>query len=114
MALIQCPGCGAMVSDQATSCPKCGASITKNASLGQQPAYQQVAPMQQAYQTTSPQDVPNGGLNVLSLFFPVVGWILYFVYRDKTPIKAKACAKFAWIGFAISVVFGFISGLAGY
>lgn len=101
-----------MVSDQAENCPKCGAPISKNNSVGQQPAYQQVTPMQPAYQTTNPQDEPNGGLNVLSLFFPVVGWILYFVFKDKTPIKAKSCAKFAWIGFAISFVIGFIGGLA--
>ena len=113
MALIQCKECGAMVSDQAENCPKCGSPIAKNSSVGQQPAYQQVTPTQPSYQTTDPQDAPNGGLNVLSLFFPLVGWILYFVYKDKTPIKAKSCAKFAWIGFAISVVFGFISGLAG-
>lgn len=29
MALIECPECGNMVSDSASSCPRCGYSFTK-------------------------------------------------------------------------------------
>lgn len=42
------------------------------------------------------------GLKVVSLLFPIVGWICYFVFKDNDIIKAKDCSKFAWIGFAIS------------
>lgn len=103
MALIQCPTCGAMVSDQAANCPKCGVPISSSAS--NRPAYQQVAPMQQAYSSSPREDEPNIGLNILSLLFPIVGWILWGVFKNETPIKAKSCSKFAWIGFAVGVVF---------
>ena len=106
MALIQCKECGATVSDLAESCPKCGAPIAKKPSVEQQqPAY---PPTQPAYQTVDPLDTPNTGLNVLSFFFPIIGLILYFVYRDQTPNKAKDFAKYACIGFAVFLLFYFI------
>ena len=56
MALIQCPTCGAMVSDQTANCPKCGAPIS---SASNRPAYQQVAPTQSAYSPTPRKDEPK-------------------------------------------------------
>lgn len=108
MALIQCPECGAMVSDQATSCPKCGSPVRIGGApfsqqVYQQPAYQQVA-QQQTFPKTAPKDEASAGLKVLSFFFPYVGWILYFVFHNEAPAKAKACSKWAWIGVAVSIV----------
>ena len=105
MALIQCPTCGATVSDQAANCPKCGAPIS---SASNRPAYQQVAPTQQTYSPTSREDESNVGLNILSFFIPLVGWILWGVFKNESPIKAKACSRWAWIGFAILAVFRII------
>lgn len=59
----------------------------------------------------------NGGASVafkvISILFPIIGWILYFVFKDENIIKAKDCAQYAWIGFGISFLIGFIGGLAG-
>lgn len=71
-----------------------------------------VPPSQPTTTTAAPstptnEDKPSVGLNILSFIFPIIGWILYFAF-DKNE-KGKACAKWAWIGFAI----GFIGGLAG-
>ena len=96
MAIIKCPYCGGMVSDQAPSCPHCGASLSQG--------YTPVQPPFQSYPTSKPIDKPDTGMNVLSFFFPYIGWILYFIYREQTPIKAKACAKNGWIGFAIWII----------
>ena len=115
MALIQCRNCGASVSDKAQNCPKCGSPISVSGAESQQmtPAYMQVnAAPQQQYTTTSDKDFPNVGLNILSFILPIVGWILYFVFKAETPNKAKSCAKWAWIGFACSFVIGFIRGCA--
>ena len=30
MALIKCPECGKMISDQASNCPECGYPVSKN------------------------------------------------------------------------------------
>ena len=45
---------------------------------------------------------------------PIAGWILWGVYKDESPIKAKSCAKWAWIGFAIDIIFVIISALTSY
>lgn len=136
MSLVQCKDCGAMVSDQASACPKCGAPIEPAANgqqyqqpyqqqyqqpyqqpyqqQYQQPAYQQVAP-NQPYQAPV-NDTPNAGLNVLSFFFPLVGWILWGVNHQTKPNSARACAKWAWIGFAVafvcSILYGVLVGVA--
>ena len=61
-----------------------------------------MAPAQPAY-AGKDQKSSNIILIIFSLLIPIVGWILYFVYKDKDPVKAKSCAKFAWIGFAINL-----------
>lgn len=75
-----CSNCGKEVSDQAVVCPHCGCAVQNDA-----------------------LDVPSMGLNILSLFFPLIGLILYLVFRDKTPRKAAAVGKFALIGFIAGI-----------
>ena len=94
----KCNSCGATVPDAATVCPYCGNSVT---------------PIEAAY-SSKEQDEPSIGLNILSLLIPVAGWIMYFVFKDETPVKAKACAKWAWIGLGISVAFWIIEELLLY
>lgn len=48
---------------------------------------------------------------ILSFLFPIIGFILYFVWNDTSNYKAKQAANIAWISIAISFVIGFISGL---
>lgn len=52
------------------------------------------------------------GWGILSFVFPIVGFILYFVWKDSSNYKAKQAANIAWISIAISFVIGFISGLS--
>ena len=52
----------------------------------------------------APQDAPSTGFMVLSLFFPLVGLILFLVWKDSQPLKAKSCGKGALIGVIISAV----------
>lgn len=59
-------------------------------------------------------DKPSVGLNILSFIFPIVGWILYFVYRDDRPNRASACSKWAWISVGISVGIRIISALVQF
>ena len=57
------------------------------------------------------QDIPSTGLNVLAFFLPLVGLILYLVYVDSTPRRAKAIGKFALIGFGVGVALGIIGAV---
>lgn len=52
------------------------------------------------------------GCGILSFLFPIIGFILYFVWKDTANYKAKQAANIAWISIAISFVIGFISGLS--
>ncbi|MBQ7044746.1 MAG: hypothetical protein IJN78_09150 [Clostridia bacterium] len=77
----------------------------------QQAPYQQ-APYQQApYQQPAVADAPSKGFAVLSFFFPLVGLILWLVWKDKTPLKAKSCGKGALIGVIVNIVFSIIYGV---
>ena len=49
---------------------------------------------------------------VLSFLIPIVGLVLFLVWKDSEPEKAKACGKWALIGFVVSFVLGIISSCA--
>lgn len=44
------------------------------------------------------------GYWVLCFFFPLVGLILYIVWHDTTPLKARSCGIGALVGFIVSLV----------
>ncbi len=54
----------------------------------------------------------GAGWGILSFLFPIIGFILYFIWKDTSKNKAKQAANIAWISIAISFVLGFISGLS--
>lgn len=83
-----CKKCGAQIPEGSTFCPQCGKSV----------AYVEGA---------------SAGLKALSVLIPLAGWIMYFIFKDENIVKARDCSRFAWIGFGISFVLCFISGLAG-
>ncbi|MGN0033988.1 MAG: FHA domain-containing protein [Candidatus Limimorpha sp.] len=59
----------------------------------------------------SKEESIGAGWGILSFIFPIIGFILYFVWKDTSNYKAKQAANIAWISIAISFVIGFISGL---
>ena len=82
-----CKECGAPLPENSTFCPKCGKPTTH---LGG----------------------ASVGLKIISLLIPLAGWIMYFIFKEENNIaKARDCSKYAWIGFGIDFVFGFIGGL---
>ncbi len=75
-----CKNCGAEIDDKAVICPKCGVA-----------------------QNTTPAVVDNGGFlyGLLGCCIPLVGLILWIVWRDSKPKSAKA----AGIGFLVYIGF---------
>ena len=65
-----------------------------------QPQYQQPQ-YQQQYPQAPVADVASGGLKFLAFCFPIVGLILYFVWKDQKPMTAKAIIKLTIIGFIV-------------
>lgn len=76
-----CSYCGKEIIPQAVICPHCGCAVA--------------APLE--------ADIPSSGLNVLAFLIPLAGLILYCVYQDKKPNKAKAIGKWAIIGFCVGL-----------
>ena len=90
-----CKNCGAQIDDNAVACTSCGAS-----------------------QSTAPAVVDKGGFGwgLLGWCVPIVGLILFLVWKDTKPKTAKA----AGIGALVSTIAGvliyvltFALGLAG-
>lgn len=90
-----CSNCGKEIDDRAVICPGCGVPVAG----AQQPS------MNQQY---SNGDAPSTGFAVLGFFFPLIGLILYLVWKAQTPLKAKSCGKGALIGFITNVVLSII------
>ncbi len=83
-------------------------------STNQNNAYQ-AAPNQYApYQAAPKADDGGPGWKVLSFFFPLVGLILFLVWNNEHPQKAKACGKWALIGFLTGIVLSVLAYCASF
>lgn len=85
-----CSHCGAQIDDEAVFCVKCGCSVSSG-------------------KTVRTDDAPNAGFAVLGFFLPLVGLILYLVWMDSYPLRAKSAGKGALIGVIVSVALGILS-----
>ena len=86
-----CSHCGAEINPVAVVCVKCGCSVTNT------------------NQTTvnsfiNPNDAPSSGYAVLSFFFPLIGLILFLLWTNTSPQKAKSCRKGALICIVVNVI----------
>lgn len=105
-----CKYCGKEIDENAAFCPFCGAE-QRDESAGQEeqprqaPPYGQphYPPYQQPYR--DPADARSGGFAFLCFLFPVIGLILYLVWKDTMPLRAKSCGKGALIGVIVYAVF---------
>ncbi|MDE6442274.1 MAG: zinc ribbon domain-containing protein [Clostridia bacterium] len=86
---MYCKNCGAEIDDKAEVCPKCGVA-------------------QKNTPASSPDDAPNVGFAILCFFIPLIGLILYLVWHETYPLKAKSCGKGALIGFIVGIVGGIL------
>ena len=79
-----CKNCGNPINDQAVICPACGVA-----------------------QETKPAVVDNGGFGwgLLGCCIPIVGLILFLVWKDTKPKTAKSVGTGALVSVIISVVY---------
>lgn len=84
--MAYCRNCGSEIDDKAVICPKCGVPQTTVSNYNS---------------NSSIND--NGGLGwgILGFFIPIVGLILFLVWKDTKPKTSKA----AGIGALVSVIF---------
>lgn len=107
-----CKNCGKEIEATYNVCPYCGTP-------------QQAAPAPTPTPAPAPTAAPapnaqadggSFGWGVLGFCFPIVGLILFLVWKDSKPKSGKVAGIGAIIGFGISVllyIIGFVAGAAG-
>lgn len=133
-----CPNCGAQLEENVKFCAFCGQSVTwdqgdqSQSSASQSYEYEEPAvdhnegyvpndqfTSQSSYNDYSndqysggtgvnPYDQPSIGFAILGFFIPLVGLILFFVYRNSRPQRAASCIKGAAIGFVCNFIFSLV------
>lgn len=83
---MYCKNCGRTVDDTSSYCNNCGARIDNkpNADVS--------------------EDNSNLGFAILGFFIPIVGLIIFLIYEEKKPKRAKSAGKGALIGFITKIV----------
>ena len=85
--------CGKEINNEAVVCVHCGCSIeSKNV-------------------VSTNADAPNKGFAILGFLFPLVGLILYLVYLDTAPLKAKSAGKGALVSVVSTLALNIICGI---
>lgn len=87
---MYCKNCGRTVDDTSSYCNNCGARIDNkpNADVS--------------------EDSLSLGFAIFGFFIPIVGLILFLIYEEKKPKRAKSAVKGALIGFITEIVLAII------
>ena len=82
--MADCKNCGQQIDNQAAICPNCGVA-----------------------QNAKPAVTDNGGFGwgLLGCCIPIVGLILFLVWKDSKPNTAKAAGIGALVSVGISIVY---------
>jgi hypothetical protein len=78
-----CSHCGAQLPDGAPACPQC--AVTRPGPIVREAA----------------ADKPSGALAVLAFLFPVVGFALWFAWRQPSPLRARSVRRAAVWGVVV-------------
>ena len=89
-----CSHCGKEIHDDAVICVHCGCSVGGGVA-----------------NAIDPTDSGSIGWGVLGFFFPLIGLILYLVWKDTKPKSASVAGKGALISVIIRVVLGIVYGI---
>lgn len=84
--MVFCRGCAKEIHSSAVSCPNCGATQGRNNYV----------------------DKPNVVFAVFSFFFPLLGLILYIIWHETRPLKAKSCLKGAIWALVVIIFIVFV------
>lgn len=92
-----CCHCGKEVEEDAVICVHCGRLIAtiKTTSVSKE------------------EDKSSGLWVFLGFLIPILGLVMYLVWKDEYPLKAKSAGQGALVSVIVGFVLGFIIGLAG-
>ena len=85
-----CPTCGSQLADNAQFCPKCGHAFTS---------------------PKVTENKSNGieAVDIVAFLIPIIGFVMYFVWKDDKPEQAKKVCSATVIGF----IFWFVISMLG-
>ncbi len=91
-----CQHCGERIRDDAEICVYCGCRV-KNA---------------------DDDDASSAGFAILCFFIPILGLILWLVWKNTKPLRAKSCGKGALVSLILEIVivvlyYVFLAGMIG-
>lgn len=114
--MAYCKNCGKELTDGASFCPNCGTNQTADNSANQSvnPNPQNINPNPQN-NYNQPTVVDNGGFGwgLLGCCIPIVGLILFLVWKDTKPKTAKAAGIGALISVIVAVIYYIIVAIIG-
>lgn len=92
-----CRNCGLEIMDTETKCPHCGEPVSQNEKV--------------VYNGSPAVKDDNGGFGwgVLGFFLPIVGLVLFLIWKTEKPKTAKAAGLGALISVCISILFFIVS-----
>ena len=94
---MYCRNCGKMVKDNAVFCYNCGNRLID---------IQTAVPMDDEFQIQEKtNDQPSFWFALLAFFFPIGGLILWLIYEDKKPKRARSLKRGMIIGLAGKIIF---------
>ena len=85
---MYCKTCGEVINDEAVICPKCGCETGKK--------------------SHTEKDGEGIGFFILGFLFPLIGLILYLVWKNEYPLRAKSVGKGALISVITVAVLYFL------
>ncbi|MBR1747340.1 MAG: zinc ribbon domain-containing protein [Clostridia bacterium] len=106
---MYCRKCGRQLSQTDKYCPNCGEPVEDLFGYNQDGNGNNQNGGYQNGGNASSYDSGSAGWGVLGFFFPIIGLILFLVWKDSKPLSAKMAGKGALIGFIVSVVTSIIS-----
>lgn len=89
---MNCPNCNNPINEDYVKCPHCNFYFTSP---------QNPHPNKKAEN----EDVPNSFTKLFSLLCPIYGFILFWLWRNESPLKAKSCLKWSLPGLLLLLAF---------
>lgn len=105
---MNCKNCGKEFADGTKFCDQCGTKLEEE--IVEEPKEVQEKPQEEPKQENT-QDDGSIGWGVLGFFVPIVGLILFLLWRTERPKSAKAAGLGALISVIINFVVGFVFGI---
>ena len=106
---MYCRFCGKEIEEGSAFCSYCGRAQQGDAGGNGVPPPPYGAPPPHPAE----KDAPSGGFAVLGFFFPLIGLILYLVWKNELPLRARSCGKGALIGVIVQAV-GFLLSFVAF